>query len=318
MRSFTHLMPGETQGCVGCHEPRGTRPPERLIVDTMTHSPQDLVPPEWGVTGFNYASIVQPVLDKHCVECHNPLEAHKHQGLDLTGDATAFFNVSYEHLARKDQGRTGSPWVSWIPTYNGHEWNIAEIRPKQWGSPASELADLLLTDHPDVDHKPRIHLSDAERRRLLMWMDLNVPYYGTADTAHPDRAACRQLNPDGLRQVMSDVYARRCNDCHTERQVVIQRPWHPLGRRERLGEVGLRIQNPHLNAFLLAPLAESEGGTQRCGSAVFATKEDPDYRAVLATFAPIHNLISTNPRMDMPGAQAASCCSAPGGQLAGH
>lgn len=318
MRSFTHLMPGETQGCIGCHDPRGSGPRHNFPIETLAGTPQDLEPPEWGVMGFNYAAIVQPVLDEHCVKCHNPHDAHEHKGMDLTGDATAFFNVSYEHLARKDQGRTGSPLVSWIPTYNGHEWNIAEIKPKQWGSPASKLADLILTNHPDADGKPRVDLSAADRRRLLTWMDLNVPYYGTADTAHPDRGACRQLNPDGLREAMTDVYARRCNDCHTAKKVAIERPWNPLGRRERLGEVGLRIENPHLNAFLLAPLAKSEGGTQRCGSAVFATKDDPDYKAVLATFAPVHDLITKNPRMDMPGAQPASCCNAPGGQLAGY
>ena len=88
---------------------------------------EDLVPPEWGAVGFSYAAIVQPVLDRHCITCHNARE--KPKGIDLSGDRTDYFNVSYDVLARRNQGRAGSPFVSWIPTYNGHEANIFKIRP---------------------------------------------------------------------------------------------------------------------------------------------------------------------------------------------
>ncbi|MHC4253613.1 MAG: HzsA-related protein, partial [Planctomycetota bacterium] len=171
MRSFTHLMPGEVQGCVGCHESRRQGPLPGPLVRSLVRDPQELVPPEWGVLGFDYSLVVQPVLDKNCVHCHNPyglqaapptvaaavasgvslkegvapgdsqprpLETRlvmldvppaPPKGIDLTGDRTDFFNMSYEVLARKDQGRTGSPYIRWIPSYNGHEWNILESWP---------------------------------------------------------------------------------------------------------------------------------------------------------------------------------------------
>jgi len=300
MRTFTHLMPGEVQACVGCHEPRNSTPHLQVPATTLGQ-PQELTPPEWGQRGFSYAHIVQPVLDKHCVECHNPTKKPKE--IDLTGDRTDYFNVSYEVLARRNQGRTGSPYVSWIPTYNGHEWNIQEITPKFWGSPSSKLADLVLTGHPDKDGKPQIELDDAGRRRILTWIDLNVPYYGTADTAHPDLPACRQMLPKDLRGKMDDVFARRCQACHQGRKVKVQTPWRGSPR----AGLGVRIENPHLNDFLLSPLAKTAGGTQRCGEAVFKSKEDPDYQAVLKTFEPIHALMKQTPRMDMPGAVPASC-----------
>jgi len=307
MRSFTHLMPGETQGCIGCHEPRSQGPQHRFPLPTAGRPAQALRPPSWGARGFDYASIVQPVLDKHCTRCHNPLAPPK--GLDLSGDRTEFFNVSYEHLARKHQGRRGSPYVSWIPTYNGHEWNIAEITPRHWGSPASKLADIVLANHPDAHGKPKVHLDDDSRRRIFAWIDLNVPYYGTADTAHPDLMACRRLTPPGLQKTMDDVYRRRCSRCHDAKGGHrIEAAWRPIGRRDRVGEVGARIENPHLNTFLLAPLAKTAGGTQRCGQPVFATRDDPDYQAVLKTFLPIHELMKRTPRMDMPGALPAPCC----------
>jgi len=308
MRSFTHLMPGEVQGCIGCHEPR-THSPHAEPPTAALGEPHDLELPEWGRQGFGYAQIVQPVLDQHCVECHNPHE--KQASIDLSGDRTDYFNVSYEVLARRNQGRTGSPFVSWIPTYNGEEWNILEITPKAWGSPQSRLAELVLSGHPDEQGKPRIDMDEAARRRVLMWIDLNVPYYPTADTAHPDRPACRQMLPTDLQKVMDDVYARRCAACHEEKQVDALLTWRPpkwSGGRGPWGGRGVRIENPERNDFLLAPLAKSAGGTERCGQAVFGSTDDPDYQAVLDTFEPIQELMQKTPRMDMPGAKPADCC----------
>lgn len=308
MRSFTHQMPGEKQSCVGCHANRNyaTTPSHGRRPLAMLREPQDLETPEWGRVAFDYASIVQPVLDRHCVKCHDAKQKPKR--IDLSGDRTEFFNISYEVLARRNQGRTGSPYVSWIPTYNGHEWNILEVKPKQWGSLASELTALILSGHPDADGNPRMTMDEAGRRRIFTWIDLNVPYYATADTAHPELPACRRITPPHLKEVMDDVYQRRCISCHNAKQVKIPMAWHPPGQRDRWGEVGLRIENPHLNDFLLAPLAAEAGGTSACGKPVFTSVDDADYKSVLKTFDSIHTLMKERPRMDMPGAQAASCC----------
>ena len=306
MRSFTHLMPGEVQGCVGCHATRQHQLARPVLPSSLVCDPQVLQPPEWGVKGFCYASIVQPVLDKHCVQCHNARETAG--GLDLAGDRTDCFNVSYEMLADVGQGRTGSRYVNWIPTYNGHEWNILETRPKQWGSHPSKLADLVLDGHPDADGKPRVDLSEAERRRVLTWIDLNVPYYGTADTAHPDLPGCRQMFPAELTKVMNDVFTRRCQECHQAQQSKMAKSWTPRSFSWKGDALGVRIEKPELNAFLLAPLTKSAGGTEKCRKAVFASKEDPDCQAVLKTFGPVQELARKTPRMDMPGAKPAPVC----------
>ena len=287
MRSFAHFMPGEQQGCIGCHEHRQGTPVPQL--STYGLVPAELQPPEWGPGGFDYSRVVQPVLDEHCTRCHNPLDAPR--GIDLTSDKTDFFNVSYDVLAREGQGRTGSPYVNWIPTYNGQEWNILQVRPNTWGSPQSRLAEIVLKGHPDADGQPRVALADWERRRVLAWIDLNVPYYGSSETAHPTAVGCRQMLPEDLEGVLSDVSARRCAGCHAD-GAIPRREW-------------TRITNPQLNAFLLAPLAKAAGGTERCGTAVFTDTDDPDYHAILATFTPVSQRLKETPRMDMPGAQAA-------------
>jgi len=289
MRSFTHLMPGEVQGCIGCHEHRchASRP---RLGSAYNLPPRDLEPMEWGTEGFDYARTVQPVFDKYCIECHNSIDPPNR--IDLTGGRTDFFNVSYDVLAREGQGRTGTQYVNWIPTYNGQEWNILEVEPRTWGSPRSKLAEVLLSNHPDEDGKKRFEIDDASRRRVLAWIDLNVPYYGTSETAYPEARGCRQILPAGLDQVLADVGRRRCAECHRDGKIP-RREW-------------TRITEPESNPFLIAPLAFAAGGSEKCGRAIFDDTDDPDYQAILATFAPVVEMLQRKPRMDMPGAEA-SC-----------
>jgi hypothetical protein len=291
MRTFTHLMPGERQGCVGCHEPR-----QQVVAaaHTAPREPVSLGAPDWGAgVGFDYARVVQPVLDAHCVECHRgPTPPAK---VDLCGDATDFFNVSYEVLARgrkrAGEAEWDSPYVNWIPTYNGMEQNILEVTPKAWGSPRSRLAEVLLNGHPDTNGVPRLKLEPREIRRLLAWIDLNVPYYGTSETTHPEAVGCRRVYPAALDSTLADVAKRRCQECHTGGKIPRQ--------------VWTRLGNPELNSFLLAPLAKEAGGTGACGKAVFASMADPDYQAILHTFEPVLAGLHVRPRTDMAGARPA-------------
>jgi hypothetical protein len=288
MRTFTHLMSGETQGCLGCHDHRLSTTPPKLAAATK-FAPAQLTPPEWGRVGFDYTTLVQPVLDRHCVRCHSsPTPPNK---VDLTGDKTDFFSVSYESLARGrkrlgNEGEFDNPYTSWIPTYNGMEANILEITPLAWGSPRSKLADLLLAGHPDAGGSPRVQLSDHERRRIFTWIDLNVPYYGTAETSHPDLKGCRRMYPAALDATLSEVAVRRCASCHAN------------GAPR---EVWTRIEQLQKNNFLMAPLARTAGGSEACGKAIFQNTTDADYQTILKTFEPVTEALKAKPRIDMPG-----------------
>jgi hypothetical protein len=301
MRTFTHFMPGEVQSCTGCHADRNCASPHtppRLPFAKQT--PQELRPPEWGAKGFSYREVVQPVLDRYCVECHNERSAPR--GVDLSGDLTDFFNVSYDILARRgtlgewkpgqhgvpvDSRQEGrSPYTSWISTINGAEYNILMVTPKTWGSPASRLADLVLAGHPDPDGRPRFAMDEASRRRIMAWIDLNVPYYPNSRVSYADTMGCRRLFPTGLDAALKQVAEARCSACHPGG---VPRTFY------------IRVEKPELNSFLLAPLAKSAGGTEACGRAVFASTADPDYRALLKTFEPIADRLRASPRDDMAG-----------------
>ncbi|MCL2305223.1 MAG: DUF1080 domain-containing protein, partial [Planctomycetaceae bacterium] len=113
MTSALQLMPGETLGCVGCHESRDTAPPEvSNLPMAALRSASNPQLPTWSKTlrrtnphldpGIvDYPSVVQPVLDRYCVPCHTGEQADG--GYDLTGDKTRFFNMSYDNLLGKSR-----------------------------------------------------------------------------------------------------------------------------------------------------------------------------------------------------------------------
>jgi hypothetical protein len=278
MRTFTHFMPGEQQSCVGCHENRNYAAADikrgRALALAVAKPPQKLRPPSWGAAdGFSFPKVVQPVLDKHCVGCHS-FDAKTEDrvqrpaaDLDLSGDRTDYFSVAYENLARRGtQAEHGNdvrggmaqfgrnPYTSWIPTYNNLESNILDIAPKAWGSPKSRLADIVIGGHPDKHGKPRATLNADERLRVLMWIDLNVPFYGTSQSVQPDLRGCRKIMPANLDRTLSEIAARR--------QINLRRTFY------------VRLDNPHLNPFLLEPLQRGD----------FQTAADPDYQKILALF----------------------------------
>ena len=98
--------------------------------------------------------------------------------------------------------------------------------------------------------------------------------------------------PGTLEQVLKDVASRRCVACHTDPQGIPR-------------DAYVRISHIEHNSFLLAPLAQAAGGTQRCGQPVFASQDDPDYRAIVDTFLSVDQLLQQSPRMDM--VESAGC-----------
>ncbi|MCE5218272.1 discoidin domain-containing protein [bacterium] len=170
MRSLAYLQPGEVRSCIGCHEPRQTAPANRRAQATLREPSQPVAGPE-GTRPFSYQRLVQPVLDRHCVTCHQP--GGSGQKLPLTGDFASDkdpFTRSYRSLAQKK-------YVPWFDSVNGGEW-IPETTPGQFGARSSGLVRMLLTGHHDVKLPPE------DLQRLCLWIDLNVPFYGCYEPAH--------------------------------------------------------------------------------------------------------------------------------------
>lgn len=166
MRSVTYLQPGERRGCVGCHEgPQATHFPRQSRA--FERGPSSLRPGPDGSRPMSYVRLVQPILDRHCVRCHAGGSGPGRGSAILTGEPVEKSPFSRSYVSLK-------PFVRW------HEWGGASIdqavsRPGRVGATLSPLTRIL----DDAVHAPEVKLSDSERRALYLWLDANVPFYGT-------------------------------------------------------------------------------------------------------------------------------------------
>jgi len=181
MRSGTLVRPGETVGCIGCHDERQTSVPSGGRPLALTRAPSRLNGWHGAPRDFNYLAEVQPVFDRQCVSCHDS-GADAGEVLDLSGGLGLVFNTSYVDL------RSKSP-VRWEPAVPGEAKPLIKAvddGPPQvlpayaWGSTQSRLVDVLLEGHEGVD------LAPDELDRIITWIDLNAPYYGSYYSAYPD------------------------------------------------------------------------------------------------------------------------------------
>jgi hypothetical protein len=184
MRSVTYLQPGERRGCVGCHERPGTPPPAQQLLATA-RPPSEIRSGPDGTQPLSYPRLMQPVLDRHCVGCHDGSQGPQKSRLILTGEPAGSFTRSYESLR---------PFVRW------YEWGGASItqtvtRPGHGGADESPLTKIL----DDATHAKQVQLTDADRRRISIWLDGNAPFYGTyRQEAQAAQRAGRAVPPPKL------------------------------------------------------------------------------------------------------------------------
>jgi hypothetical protein len=177
MRSLTYLQPGEQVSCVGCHEPRSSASAERGQALAASREPSVIAPGPDGSLPLSYPLLVQPVLERRCVECHN---VKKPEGkVVLTAEPEKGFSRSYNALMR---------WVSYT-AWNNPQNNFEPLTaPDRFGARASKLTTLLERGHYDV------RLTEEEWQRLNTWMDANALFYGTFN---PEQQA-RQLRGERI------------------------------------------------------------------------------------------------------------------------
>ncbi len=160
MRATTDARPGERTACIGCHEPMAEAPAsDRAVPLAAMREPSDITPPPWGVRPMSYAQLVQPILDRHCVRCHDGTKS-KGKSFDLTARKQKPFMrlpipLSYYNLRR---------YVRHAPIHTYF------MPPLSFGSRVSPLMHTLAKGHYEAK------LTPAEWRTLCAWIDCNAPY----------------------------------------------------------------------------------------------------------------------------------------------
>lgn len=173
MRSVTYAQPGQMLSCTGCHEARTSAPPNQLPI-ALLRAPSVLKPSPDGAKPLSYPILVQPVLDRNCVSCHEGAEAKG--GVRLTGEPEGRYSASYNALA---------PLVRFAEWKGGADFREASseplAKPLFFGARGSTLTRYLLGEHYGVT------LAGEDLERLVTWMDANALFYGTFDPADQER-----------------------------------------------------------------------------------------------------------------------------------
>lgn len=199
-RTFVNYAPGESRSCVGCHETNTDAAPSvaRAVPLALTREPSEPAPQPGDVTAhrpLHYPTDVQPVLDRHCLECHRA--DRKEGGLDLSGTETRLFSVSYESLLSERRGaRTDRVEPDLVPTIGENHpktGNVRYLPARSLGSHNSVLMAMLMPNairlEGDAARLARVaRLVEAHRTirlpledlvRLSTWVDTNAQYYGS-------------------------------------------------------------------------------------------------------------------------------------------
>ncbi|MFZ2641938.1 MAG: hypothetical protein WA117_13140, partial [Verrucomicrobiia bacterium] len=277
MHSFVTVQPGETVGCVGCHENRQSAAlPARASLLAMKRPPSPVQPIRDVPSVIDFPRDIQPILDRHCVQCHNT--DRREAKVDLTGDKTAMYCISY-----------------WTITMRGlisdaRNEPFANRAPYSYGSAASRLLKLADGSHHGAK------LSDLERKTLRLWIETSATYPGTYASL-----GCGSYPV----HVPYGTMMKRCGECHRgkdhdrrgkEFTTLIMGAVH--GHRLEPIE---NISRPEKSLIIRAPLAKAAGGLQLCGKPVFADTNDPLYREMLGALRNAHDRLMAGKRFDMPG-----------------
>ncbi|MDD3588008.1 MAG: hypothetical protein PHQ75_12575, partial [Thermoguttaceae bacterium] len=168
MRSLVYLQPGETASCTGCHEDRMSAVPSAVTIASRKKESAQLKPGPEGSNPFSYPKLIQPILDRSCVECHC---AEKAEGkVILTGEPQGRFTRSYNELSKHV---LITYWGA--PKNNGEPYSM----PNRYGSRVSPLTSIL--EGKDGKGHYGCKLSEDDWNRFNTWMDVNGLFRGSTD-----------------------------------------------------------------------------------------------------------------------------------------
>ena len=199
MRSWSTLQPGETFACVGCHEQKNAAPPAVWTKSAAYSAGAQPLESFQGLEtrGFSFPKDIQPILDAHCIKCHDGGATERGKKLpNLTSapvedsHAKRIWTASYLTLtgAKLDlqDGKRKLPYrgntnalVNWVHAQSAPPM----LKPYACGAARSGLIAMLAAGHGE----PK--LSRAELDRIECWIDLAVPFCGDYTEANAWNAA---------------------------------------------------------------------------------------------------------------------------------
>jgi hypothetical protein len=265
MQSFVTVQPGETTGCVGCHEQRTQTLPAFSALSLVNLRRPDRIEPIDDVPApLDFPRDIQPILDRHCVGCHNP---DRYDGrVDLTGDRQPQWSMSYYTIQRLGL------------VADGRNQPFGNRPPRSIGSTASRLMQLIDGSHYDAK------LSEYEQKVVRLWIESSAAFAGTYASL-----GCGVYSVP----LSGQLLAERCGSCHPAKD------GRMTFRGYNLPSL-CNLDRPEKSLLLRAPLAKQAGGLGICGEEVFRTTDDPAYQRLLEAVRIGSSQLAEGKRFDMP------------------
>ena len=336
MLSFLTVMPGEVNACIGCHEERTTVVPNASKTQALQRPPSRITPIPDMPEIFDYPRDIQPIWDRHCLDCHDV--DTRDGGVVLTGDQGPIYTHSYFALSQR------------LQMADGRIYKHGNYAPYRIGSSASYLIDKIDGSHYDVK------VTDYEMRTIKLWIDAGATFPGTYGAMGSGMFGSEMPIPGGHKgwyvrekgwpsvSGARDAIERRCASCHKgnkrlprspsdhmglrihhmpfygQEETSWAPPWIRTDNELRVGSIEwarkyldprnlyshlmlFNLSRPAKSVILLAPLAQAAGGYQSCGRAIFANVQDADYQRILALIQDAQAELERVTRFNMPDFQ---------------
>ncbi len=305
MQSFMSVMPGETQSCVGCHERRTTAPENRNqnALLALKRPPSAIQALKDIPEVFDFPRDIQPILDKHCVKCHD--HRSRKAGVVLSGGRGPRYTHSY--LTMTSRGLIA----------DGRNKPVSNLAPRAIGSSARRLMKKIDGEHHEVK------VTDHERDMIRYWIEAGASYPGTyaaigsgmiGHAVNPGAGSKAHIETSDQQWPSSKAAAeavnRRCGSCHGKGLVLPRYLSENRGRGRFSRGYVYDLTQPEKSTILMGPLSKDVGGYGRCRvrnekgklagpATVFKNTEDPDYQKILAMCKDGRKHIEKITRFDM-------------------
>lgn len=145
MRTWSTLMPGENFSCAGCHEEKNAAPPFSgpVVTMAMKAGSQKLEPWYGPPRGFSFQREIQPILDRHCIKCHDQRDRVIDRGEVRPAGARIPTVASHAHssegpaaasdgLEPKDSNDHDIARHTWWPHKGTREWIEYDFKKPRW------------------------------------------------------------------------------------------------------------------------------------------------------------------------------------------
>ncbi|MDR1896688.1 MAG: hypothetical protein LBR10_07860 [Prevotellaceae bacterium] len=190
MRSFTGVQPGESRGCLGCHESHTRTVRVTQMGKALQRSPSNITPAPWKDITVSYERYVQPTLDKYCAQCH---QDPKHAGYKKFNATLrpGFLGFKEPYMSLLGSPTWGTSYKQRQNTCGGYGWADV-IMVESYGT-IDSAAYVTVPPMTKLSYKSRLVelMSNGKHRgvkvdpesllRVIHWVDAMGPYYGAEE-----------------------------------------------------------------------------------------------------------------------------------------